>query len=85
MDYFLLGRGLRTLNMRIQRHGENMMAVARMMEDHPMEAEVYYPGLESHPERDMADLTFRYGRNCAAARGIYIYTVMKGMMVRGYD
>ena len=58
MDSFLLDRGLHALNMRMQRNGENTMAVARMLEDHPMMAEVYYPGLDSHPDRDMADLTF---------------------------
>ena len=40
MDSFLLARGLRTLDVRMQRHGENEVAVARMMEDHPMVAEV---------------------------------------------
>ena len=51
MDSFLLARGLRTLDVRMQRHGENVMAVARMLEDNTMVAEVYYPGLESHPDR----------------------------------
>ena len=64
MDYFLLDRGLHTLDMRMQKHGENAMAVARMLEDHPMVAEVYYPGLDSHLDRDMADSTFRSGRDC---------------------
>ena len=53
MDSFLLARGLRTLDGRLQRHGENAMAVARMMEDHPMVEEVYYPGLDYHTDREM--------------------------------
>ena len=40
------------------------MAVARMLEDHPMVAEVYYPGLDFHLDRDMLDSTFRSGRDC---------------------
>ena len=35
-----------------------------MLEDHPIVAEVYYPGLDSHPDRNMADSTFRSGRDC---------------------
>ena len=40
MDSFLLARGLRTLDVRMQRHGENAIKVARMLEAHPMVAEV---------------------------------------------
>ena len=64
MDSFLLARGLHTLDVQMQRNGENAMAMARMLEDHPMVAEVYYPGLDSHLDRDMADSTFRSGRDC---------------------
>ena len=41
-----------------------MMDVARILEDHPMVAEVYYPRMDSRPDRDVADSTFRYGRYC---------------------
>ena len=58
MDYFPLSRGLLTLDVQMQRHGENAMAMARMLEDHPMVAEVYYPVPDSHPDRDMAELAF---------------------------
>ena len=50
MDSLLLARGLCTLDVRMQRHGENAMAVARMLEDHPVVVGVYYPGLDSHLE-----------------------------------
>ena len=63
MDSFLLARGLRTLDGRLQRHGENAMAVARMMEDHTMVEEVYYPGLEYNTDREMEESTFQSGRD----------------------
>ena len=40
IDSFLVARGLCTLDVQMQRHRENMMVVARMLEDHPMVAEV---------------------------------------------
>ena len=72
MDSFLLARGLRTPHVKMQRYGENTMVVARMLDDHPMVAEVYYPGLESRPDRDMADSAFLSGRDCEEDRE-YIY------------
>mmetsp|Transcript_4250 Transcript_4250/g.5595 ORF Transcript_4250/g.5595 Transcript_4250/m.5595 type:complete len:510 (+) Transcript_4250:85-1614(+) len=63
MDSFLLARGLRTLDVRMQRHGENAIKVAKMLEAHPMVAEVYYPGLDSHPDRYLADQVFSSGRD----------------------
>jgi methionine-gamma-lyase len=63
MDSFLLARGLRTLDVRMQRHGENAIKVARMLEDHPIVAHTFYPGLDSHPDRYLADDIFRSGRD----------------------
>ena len=63
MDSFLLARGLRTLDVRMQRHGENAIHVARMLEEHPMVQATFYPGLDSHPDRELADTTFRSGRD----------------------
>lgn len=63
MDSFLLARGMRTLDVRMQRHGENALKVAKMLDEHPMVAETFYPGLDSHPDRSMADGIFRSGRD----------------------
>lgn len=63
MDSFLLARGMRTLDVRMQRHGENAIQVARMLDEHPMVAATYYPGLPSHPDYEMADGIFRSGRD----------------------
>lgn len=46
---FLLSRGLRTLDLRMERHNQTALSVARFLASHPSVAAVYYPGLESHP------------------------------------
>jgi cystathionine gamma-synthase len=51
---FLLERGLRTLSLRMSRHNENGLAVARYLESHPKIRRVWYPGLPSHPDYDLA-------------------------------
>ena len=63
MDSFLLARGMRTLDVRMQRHGENALKVAKMLEEHPMVESVFYPGLDSHPDRYLADDIFSSGRD----------------------
>ncbi|TFH29924.1 MAG: O-acetylhomoserine aminocarboxypropyltransferase/cysteine synthase, partial [Deltaproteobacteria bacterium] len=49
---FLLG--LETLHLRMERHSENALAVARFLEKHPNVSWVNYPGLPSHPSHDLA-------------------------------
>lgn len=49
-----LERGLKTLELRMQRHNENAMGVARFLADHPAVARVHYPGLENHPDHAIA-------------------------------
>jgi cystathionine gamma-synthase len=51
---YLLLRGLKTLSLRMARHGENAVAIARMLERHPKIRRVYYPGLQSHPDHEVA-------------------------------
>jgi len=51
---FLLIRGLKTLALRVQRQNQTAMAVARFLEDHPKVKCVYYPGLPSHPDHEIA-------------------------------
>ena len=51
---FLFLQGLETLHLRIQRHAENALAVARFLEGHPAVTWVSYPGLESHPTHAVA-------------------------------
>ncbi|WP_146571556.1 trans-sulfuration enzyme family protein [Botrimarina hoheduenensis] len=51
---YLLLRGLKTFELRMQRHNENGLAVARYLEAHPRIEKVYYPGLESHRDHEHA-------------------------------
>jgi cystathionine beta-lyase/cystathionine gamma-synthase len=51
---FLLIRGLKTLELRVERQCKNAMAVARFLEKHPKVARVHYPGLKSHPDHALA-------------------------------
>ena len=53
-DAWLLLRGLRTLELRIERHNRNARAVAEFLESHPKIARVNYPGLASHPQHELA-------------------------------
>ena len=50
----LILRGLKTLELRMARHSETAGVIARMLEAHPAVATVYYPGLESFPQHDLA-------------------------------
>jgi len=54
MDSFLALRGIKTLHIRMQRHCENGKAVAEYLLNHDKVKDVYYPGLESHPNHDVA-------------------------------
>ncbi|HEU5068865.1 MAG TPA: aminotransferase class I/II-fold pyridoxal phosphate-dependent enzyme [Verrucomicrobiae bacterium] len=49
-----LERGLKTLAVRVQRHNENALALARFLEAHPAVARVNYPGLPAHPDHTLA-------------------------------
>jgi cystathionine gamma-lyase len=53
-DCYLTLRGLKTLPLRMQRHAENALAVARFLEAHPKIESVIYPGLESFPQHELA-------------------------------
>lgn len=54
MNSFLFNHGLHTIPLRMQRHSDNALAVARFLESHPAVSWVNYPGLESHPSFERA-------------------------------
>ncbi|MEM7030409.1 MAG: cystathionine gamma-synthase [Chloroflexota bacterium] len=54
MDCFLTLRGIKTLAIRMEKHSQNALQIAQYLEDHPDVAEVIYPGLESHPQYELA-------------------------------
>jgi cystathionine gamma-lyase len=58
-DSFLTLRGVKTLALRMQRHCENGLAVARWLEGRPEVARVIYPGLPSHPQHALAKRQMR--------------------------
>jgi cystathionine gamma-synthase len=53
-DAFLTSRGIKTLGIRMLRHSQNALAIARRLEEHSGIEHVYYPGLESHPGHELA-------------------------------
>ncbi len=70
-DCFLVTRGLKTLALRMQRHCENALAIARWLEAHPKIETVFYPGLESRPQHALA-------RRQMAAGGGMVSAIVKG-------
>ena len=54
MDCFLTSRGLKTLAVRMLQHNANGSAVARHLDAHPKVRNVYYPGLVTHPQHELA-------------------------------
>jgi len=53
-DSFLAHRGVKTLSLRMERHNANAMKVASYLQNHSAVAQVYYPGLSSHPQYELA-------------------------------
>jgi len=54
MDSFLVLRGIKTLHLRMQRHCENGEKIAHFLNDHPLVDTVYWPGLKSHTNHEVA-------------------------------
>ena len=70
---YLLIRGLKTLSLRVTRQNASALELARWLEAHPKVEAVYYPGLESHPEHEVAKAQMRgYG-------GVISYRVKGGV------
>jgi cystathionine beta-lyase/cystathionine gamma-synthase len=53
-DCWLTMRGLKTLELRMERHEENAIAIANALNGHPLVRRVYFPGLPEHPGHDIA-------------------------------
>jgi cystathionine beta-lyase/cystathionine gamma-synthase len=54
MDCFLISRGIKTLAIRMLQHNANGISVARHLDAHPKVKKVFYPGLNSHPQHELA-------------------------------
>ncbi|MGV3559658.1 cystathionine gamma-synthase [Larkinella arboricola] len=58
-DCFLVLRGIKTLHLRMQRHCENALKIAHYLSQHPKVGKVNYPGLENHPQHELAKRQMR--------------------------
>jgi len=54
MDAYSLLRGMKTLQLRVQRQNESAMIIAKYLQNHPLVEQVNYPGLENHPGHNIA-------------------------------
>jgi methionine-gamma-lyase len=79
MEAWLLQRGLQTFGLRMARHNDNAMSVARFLSGHRAVATVYYPGLSSHPQYELAC------RQMPGGFGGMISFDLKGGRQAGYD
>jgi O-acetylhomoserine (thiol)-lyase len=67
---FLFLQGIETLHLRMPRHSENALAVARYLEKHPKVSWVNYPGLDSSPEKERARKYLRKGAGAILGFGV---------------
>ena len=73
MDAYSFIRGMKTLKLRVERQNESALKVAQWLQQHPMIEQVNYPGLESHPNHDVAKRQMRgYG-------GMLSFSVIGGL------
>jgi cystathionine gamma-lyase len=75
-DSYLGLRGVKTLALRMQRHCESAMTIARWLESHPKVERVTYPGLPSHPQFEIASRQMRFAGE--AVGGGMITMFLKG-------
>ncbi|WP_410507146.1 O-acetylhomoserine aminocarboxypropyltransferase/cysteine synthase family protein [Methanosarcina hadiensis] len=67
---FLLLQGLETLHLRIERHGENALKVAKYLSEHPKVSWVNYPGLPDHPSHELASKYLKGGYGALLGFGV---------------
>ncbi len=60
-DSFLTLRGIKTLAIRMERHSQNAEKIAQFLADHPAVAQVIYPGLDTHPQYELAQKQMKMG------------------------
>ncbi len=60
-EAWLTNNGLKTLSLRMERHCSNALTLANYLEDNPAVARVNYPGLQSHPDHELAKRQMRGG------------------------
>ncbi|HBR12870.1 MAG TPA: cystathionine gamma-synthase [Chryseobacterium sp.] len=92
-DSYLVLRGIKTLALRMQRHSDNGFEVAKYLENHSLVDKIFYPGLSSHPQYDLAtrqmtefggmvSFTFRSGKKEDAIKfleNIKVFTLAESL------
>ncbi|MCQ7614299.1 PLP-dependent transferase, partial [Salmonella enterica] len=69
LDCYLCNRGLKTLEVRMEKHFRNGLAVAQFLESDPRVEKVIYPGLPSHPQHELAK------RQCTGCPGMITFFI----------
>lgn len=77
-DSYLVLRGIKTLALRMQRHAENAMEIAQYLANHPKVDKVFYPGLENHPDFELAK------KQMKTAGGMLSFTFKSGKKEDSY-
>lgn len=72
-DCYLALRGLKTLHIRMERHGSNALTLAKLLEASPHVSKVIYPGLESHPHHDVSK------KQCRTGGGMVTFYIKGGL------
>jgi methionine-gamma-lyase len=76
---WLIQRGLATLPLRMERHSQNALEVARFLAEHPRVKRVVYPGLESHPHHELARRQMAAGGGVPAFGGMLTFQLKGGL------
>jgi cystathionine beta-lyase/cystathionine gamma-synthase len=91
MDAWLVLRGTKTLHLRMERHNSNGLAIARWLADRLGDDRIFYPGLESHPQHELATrqmsgfggmISFESGSRDAAAKilqGVRVFSLAESL------
>jgi cystathionine gamma-synthase/cystathionine beta-lyase len=75
-DCWLLIRSLKTLTLRMERHCQNALAIARWLQRQPQVKAVYYPGLEDHPGHELSK------KQCSGFGGMLSFRVVSPELAR---
>jgi cystathionine gamma-synthase len=79
MDCFLTLRGIKTLNLRMERHSQNALQIAQFLDHHPRIERVLYPGLATDPGYEIAKKQMRLAENCPAFGGMISFIHRGGL------
>ncbi|PAF50092.1 cystathionine gamma-synthase [Helicobacter sp. 13S00401-1] len=76
-DSYLNSRGIKTLSLRMKKHCENALEIAKFLESHANVEKVFYPGLPSHPQHELAKTQMKNGFGGVVSA--YLNTDYEGM------